>query len=528
MRTRPLANVIVVALSAIALASSGCSSSSDASSSATDASGGDDATTATTADAGADVDVAFDPTVAPSKGADIERSGTRLKRMLVAAGGTDAQFVGWRDSTLGDECYFNYGGSVGTACIPRDRATGPTGFADSQCTQGVVTQNAACPAKYVLDPLVGASPPRLTRLVDVPAGPYWLAQELGGQPQCNPAEQGTMRLLAARGEEIALGGLTKRSAVVRAEAGSLVVTTFEADDGSRQFGNFAVLGTFGAADEPCSAGTWKDGSVRCVPSRAIGGASVFLAPDCAGPRAMIAVDSASASIVAERTTTACKETWRAFTASPAVDAPFFWRGDGSTTCTARRPDRGPVAVLGVETASAPYPPIAITKGTAGRLEARFLEFGGMRVLTHWEDSQRGRSCRFVHAADGTYRCLPYRSATPNVPIGYEPTYAMGVYTSDGDVVTRYTDAACTAPVRALRTIVREGCSDPPIEVVGNDWGCSDGYRAFRTKAALTVPLYRKVFESWGPCIALEDGGTVNYELEELPLGEFAAGTLSIE
>lgn len=452
----------------------------------------------------------------------IERSGSRLRRVVRENSDGSEQFLRLFDAEIGETCNFGKASDGSLRCIPfadgSPVTVGRVVFSDVQCQIRV--------AELAVQP--GPVAPRILQDLRNPDGCGLIATHhaLGERVSVTP---GTTQLFSLDGEACnafaalpnayfqITGDVPPEDLVLGTESftssGRLEVRQIDGDDDSRlcdAFGNFRD----NERDRACILSQDRDGELRCMPFMH-GPQTLYTDADCMTEvKVVITAPGSSTCDGAEEieyaidTVEGCGFRGAVRTLGEPITVPLFERiGEACQMRVVQNAElrRG----LGTEVDPTQFP--LVERDWAGgdtRLQRGDLIVpGGFRVFRgRWRDSELGDAhCQFIDATDRTLRCLP--SALADSP--------------QARVVAAFRDEACSQQLR-LAQVEPFLCADgePSFGLEGT----SQGTRVFELGEVDPGPIYRMT----PTCTAVEDVGTYRALGAEVAPARFVGGTETIE
>jgi hypothetical protein len=89
-------------------------------------------------------------------GAPAYSSGSRIRARVVTTADGARGFAGWRDTSLGVDCFIGLSGDGRQRCLPTTPVQSGTYYADDQCAQRLATFASSCtPPAYALEGRAG-------------------------------------------------------------------------------------------------------------------------------------------------------------------------------------------------------------------------------------------------------------------------------------------------------------------------------------------------------------------------------------
>ena len=394
------------------------------------------------------------------------------------------ELAGFWDTALGEACQVQALAGV-RYCLPRYLGA-PTTYADSACTQPLVTGDATCGTmpRYSVerdppDPQACAPSRFVVRSVTGEAQPttVWSGST------CTPGSPDPNVRYYALGAPSGLDAFVTGGIEHLATGRRLEPAYWTGIDGSRQLVDFYDT----RRQEECAIGRGGDGAFRCLPvSKAYG--DVYADPQCAVP---VDYDLATAcdpdpGRYATRWARDPQCATTTYTQYFEIGAPYsgdiYISNTSPATCTMydQTSDVGqPVVGLGAPIAPESFAELTHVWAGPGRVrEARYLTDDGLSLpapfepmytyefLELWYDTALEERCMLEVADDGATRCLPsFVASYPGTLFGDPGCSALPLAESPP-----FGPVLCETPHYATGMLVA-GCQvETPVWAVGPEYG----------------------------------------------------------
>lgn len=429
-------------------------------------------------------------------------SGSRLRAIVLDAGGGAVSFAGWHDRELDVDCRFEPTDGGAMRCLPTE--AGMVVYADEACTTPIVLAwpGTACGAPRFaragrLPGDACAATPTALFAVGAPLESDVAYAAFGGACQRLPGVGADLFALGPAVDPATLA--TADQVGVEPRGGGLLARVLATPDGATQ-----VIEALDATGVDCARYRLPTGEDVCLGATASTGAAVRVFEDdaCATPvpAAYDACDAeAPAAIIADG-------------GQLRLPGPRIVGGLHVGSPGACGPDsRYTGYELGRPATAADFPAMSAVRLGSGRIKAVYGgdPGGGLLVAEDLEDSASGRTCTLFGVAGETdLRCV-----------------ALAAGGGGGSSTTYYGDAACTTPV--TQWLAAGAAPDGPFVEAASACGPFATLRSAYTVKAVEGPTYRR---DQGACVAgAPTWDLVPYVVDRvLPLDELPVVTRRIE
>jgi len=452
------------------------------------------------------------------------KSGSRLKVRNAKSSDGDALPIGFRDSTLNQNCTVNLAGDGTYRCMPTfaESAIAFTGivgiYADKGCTQPLarVLYTAAECATPKQTLLVTAST-NDTRYQVFPLGAAYTGtihiKSLSGA--CSDGNATASGYLIDPTKEVAASSYVKMTSTPRTVA-TVSGRMYIGDDTSEQFETFTDTAHGGWDCALAESGVFAG---SCIPTRtATRGA--FSDPNCNTAAAFGRNNSQAISATNDCSDTVSLETIGA--AIAVGSGAYYTKNPSSGACTAGTvPSISTLYSLGSAVAANSLLTPATTQAGATRLVKRVRSAAGTTselLADTFYDTTLKIPCTPQLDQSGQWRCLPIAPAVRDLPTS---------------ATSKYSNAGCTDEVVTNATALSPCVTDPEVSYWrygSTDHSCSDatlrGYRYIKLGTMMTnVTLYIK---SGGSCVHETSPTAFAWPATSVDATSFAALTESVE
>lgn len=391
------------------------------------------------------------------------KSGERIKRVMVDAGGGALAVYALHDTELGVDCSFRQMLDTSWRCVP---ASETLGFADAGCTEPVVLHRGdKCGVdRHYASALGGTYTCGGTRLIEA----VYETDGTAPLPEGTPVYRGSPAscseqtvytgMLVSRAHQLENGALAGGTLTALPAASGVVVEVVDGDDGSR--------GVVGLRDEPrdlpCDTGMSYDLATRqCVPTPyAVDYEEFFSDAGCTRRVARGGACASDIHAVFVPDATCGQFDLRAVEAPTQLDA-LYVQKDGACIFDA--------------TTSGDWLPVGdvIAEGTFG--VTHDAELGSSRIVAAYEVTSGGEAiafhgfidtdydagCQPVRTADGRLRCVPFAEldettfsdpgCTEVLVESYAPKEACGEFVGASFVAT--SNSGCERSIGPIREVL---------------------------------------------------------------------------
>ncbi|HEY8146218.1 MAG TPA: hypothetical protein VIG06_26235 [Kofleriaceae bacterium] len=420
----------------------------------------------------------------------VEKSGTRLKKVVLDHGGDEADLVRFIDTDYADtECRFETAGDGSLRCLPVGTDTSVFTFAsrywtDAGCTSSIVelSYEGTPTSLAVYDGFSAStcSTPPVTRYYQAGSrlpydGDETIYQKDYFTGACTATTSSFNRSYYTLGAEIP--ATTFVFGLEETSTGRLETRSINGEDGSRSCDVFSFRDQ--ERDEACTLQVGEDGAQRCLPQIDFQNA-FWTDAACAGSSTAATAQRSACAASNPRYIQAppmiCGKGRVLYRRKAVATGPFYYFNG---TCT---PLEAGYEVFPV---GAHVPPeeflelVEERRDVGGRLQRVDLVGGGARLHKDiWFDPELDSACWFRRTENGTWRCVPV--SRPGAPVG-----------NRGSMRNGFSDAACTAAVQAAS----ENC-----------FGEAPRYLVDSGDASRVYPVGEKLaqfYQSAGTCVPVE-------------------------